>query len=282
MEARRMPPQQLHTEAVKPVEAPLELIAAMEAPPVVAEPLPVVEEVPIPAAVTPALVLGYWPTRGLGGPLRMILAYGGVGYEERRHDVDSWFVQTKPELSKSNPLANLPYVKEGDCCIVQSNAILLFLGAKLGLDPANILDPRAITNVQVLNESTDLRLSLAFISYPHRKVARTQEEFEASRTEQLTQKVPQVYTKLEAHLGQRNTAFFSADTPLSADFHVWEALDLHEALARSAGAESPLAQYPRLQTFYSTFRELPRLEKYFASDAYRLPTNNTLANPWYQ
>eukprot|EP00668_Euglena_longa_P020247 GGOE01025180.1.p1 GENE.GGOE01025180.1~~GGOE01025180.1.p1 ORF type:complete len:329 (-),score=107.72 GGOE01025180.1:409-1344(-) len=285
VEARRMPGQPPHTETVKPVEAPIEAIAApAPAMQVVAESVPIVAEVPILAPTTPTLELGYWPIRGLAGPLRMILAYSGVEYEDRQHDADSWFGQTKPELLKSNPMANLPYIKEkeGDSCVVQSNACLLYLGSKLGLDPTSNLDPRAITNLQVLNESTDLRLSLAFLSYPWLKIARTQEEFDATRTEQLTQKVPQVYTKLEAHLGQRNTAFFSADTPLSADFHVWEALDLHEALARSAGAESPLAQYPKLQTFYTTFRELPQLEKYFASDAYQLPITIARMNPWVQ
>lgn len=43
----------------------------------------------------------YWPIRGLAGSLRMLLEYSGAVYEDRHHDADSWFGQTKPELAKS-------------------------------------------------------------------------------------------------------------------------------------------------------------------------------------
>eukprot|EP00667_Euglena_gracilis_P026978 EG_transcript_32952 len=155
----RQPPHVPHTTStVKPVQAPIEVLVAPETPAVttvvVPEPIPIVEEVavpaeepaPAPAAATPALVLGYWPIRGLAGSLRMLLEYSGVAYEDRHHDEASWFGQTKPELVKSNALANLPYLMEGDHCIAQSNALLLYLGAKLGLDPASLLDSKAVTN----------------------------------------------------------------------------------------------------------------------------------------
>eukprot|EP00667_Euglena_gracilis_P014672 EG_transcript_15207 len=279
----RQPPHATHASStVKPVQAPIEVLAVPETPAVttvvVPEPIPIVEEVAVPAeeptaAAAPSLVLGYWPIRGLAGSLRMLLEYSGAEYKDRYHDADSWFGQTKPELAKSNALANLPYLVEGDRCLTQSNALLLYLGAKLGLDPASLLDPKAVTNLQVLNESTDLRGALVALVYPGRRISRTQEEYEANRIEQLTQRVPQAYAKLEGHLSQTGTPFFSADTPLSADFHLWETLDHHEALARVAGVESPLTAFPKLQAFYGTFRQLPQLEKYFASETSRLPIN---------
>eukprot|EP00667_Euglena_gracilis_P016141 EG_transcript_16850 len=288
-QARQLPHAPRTANTVKPVQAPIEVLAAPETPAVatvvVPEPIPIVEEAavpaeepaPTPAAATPALVLGYWPIRGLAGSLRMLLEYSGAVYEDRHHDADSWFGQTKPELAKSNALANLPYLTEGDRCIAQSNALLLYLGVKLGLDPDSLLDPKAVTNMQVLNESIDVRRSLVAIAYPGLRVSRTQEEYEANRVEQLTQRLPQAYAKLEGHLSQTGTPFFSADTPLSADFHLWETLDHHEALARVAGVESPLMAFPKLQAFYGTFRQLPQLENYFASETSRLPINGDKA-----
>eukprot|EP00667_Euglena_gracilis_P020581 EG_transcript_22309 len=233
------------------------------------------------AEPTPTLVLGYWPTRGRAAPLRMMLAYAGVPYEDRRHEPDNWFNQTKPELSQTNALANLPYLQDGDRCIAQSHVCILYLGAKLGLDPTDVLDPRALSNMQVLNEIADVRTAFNTVCYPFMKVSRSQEEFEANRTAHLKEKLPPVYAKLERHLSQAGTAFFSADTPLSADFHVWETLDQQEAFARSAGVDSLLAAYPKLQKFYAAFRALPQLQKYFASDAFRLPFNIARANPWF-
>eukprot|EP00667_Euglena_gracilis_P013633 EG_transcript_14072 len=275
-------PHAPHTPStVKPVEAPIEVLAVSETSAIVEEvAIPAEPSVPAPAC-SPSLVLGYWPIRGLVGPLRMLLEYSGVEYEDRHHAADSWFGQTKPELAKSNAFANLPYVLEGDRCVSQSNALLLYLGAKLGIDPPSLLDPHAVTNVQVLNEMADIRLALVYLAYPSRKVSRTQEEFEANRAVHLSERTPLLYRKLENHLSLTGTTFFSADKPLSADFHVWETLDQQEALARSAGAESPIAAYPRLQNFYTSFRQLPQLEKYFASEAAHLPYNNARANPWF-
>jgi hypothetical protein len=48
------------------------------------------------------------------------------------YDASSWFNE-KPEVLKKNPLANLPYIEDGDMVICQSNACLLYLGDKLGL-----------------------------------------------------------------------------------------------------------------------------------------------------
>ena len=51
--------------------------------------------------------------------------------------------------------------------------------------------------------------------------------------------------------------------------------------AKKAGLPSFLAEYPKLQAFYASFKALPELAKYFASDMYSLPANNPMAGPWY-
>eukprot|EP00971_Amphidinium_carterae_P314489 6251085-Amphidinium_carterae.1 len=75
----------------------------------------------------------------------------------------------------------------------------------------------------------------------------------------------------------QGTKFLSADTPLSGDFHAWEMLDQHELVASKLSYASPLAKFPKLTAYYKAFKELPTLQKYFASDAYQLPMNNKMA-----
>ena len=89
---------------------------------------------PTPAAASGPLTIGYWNIRGLGAPLRMMAEYAGVDYEAKLHDsdTDEW-AELKAELIKTNPLANLPYVIDGDTVVTQSNACFAYLGEKFGL-----------------------------------------------------------------------------------------------------------------------------------------------------
>lgn len=48
------------------------------------------------------------------------------------YDLSSWY-SVKPELRELNPLINLPYVKDGDKLITQTNACLQYLGRKLNM-----------------------------------------------------------------------------------------------------------------------------------------------------
>ena len=81
-----------------------------------------------------SLTIGYWNIRGLGAPLRMMAEYAGADYEAKLHDsdTDEW-AELKAELIKTNPLANLPYVIDGDTVVTQSNACFAYLGEKFGL-----------------------------------------------------------------------------------------------------------------------------------------------------
>ena len=89
------------------------------------------------SAFSDEVTIGYWTTRGLGAPLRMMAAYAaatkGASYKFAYHDMaetaerkagtadpadyfgnwcqDGW-LETKTNLLAKNPLANLPYVKE--------------------------------------------------------------------------------------------------------------------------------------------------------------------------
>lgn len=59
------------------------------------------------------LVLGYWAIRGLGQPLRALLHYVGLPFTDKLYtDANEWFGKDRPAFN--SPLANLPYLKDGD------------------------------------------------------------------------------------------------------------------------------------------------------------------------
>jgi glutathione S-transferase len=62
------------------------------------------------------MILGYWNIRGLAQPIRFLLEYLRLPYEDKRYtNPEQWFRIDK--LSPGfidNPLANLPYLKDGN------------------------------------------------------------------------------------------------------------------------------------------------------------------------
>ena len=222
--------------------------------------------------------LGYWAIRGLGAPMRMMCEYAGVEYEDVQYaDGATWFGTDKPPLKEKNPMINLPYIVDGDVVITQSNSCLMYLGSKLGIDPADV-DSKHFNNLQVLMEIFDLRNAMIALVYPFAKVNLTKEDFDQNKADQLDKTATTAYEKLEGFLALNGSHFFNGAAPASADFHVWEMLDQHSKLAASFGHPDPLEKYTKLKEFYSCFRALPQLAKYFASPAYALPLNNVLGN----
>jgi glutathione S-transferase len=79
------------------------------------------------------LVLGYWAIRGLSERLRQILEFTGLSYTEERYtDADKWFQTDKPALIAKNPAVTLPYLRDGDKVITESDAIIVYVCHKAG------------------------------------------------------------------------------------------------------------------------------------------------------
>lgn len=79
------------------------------------------------------LVLGYWGNRGGAQPIRNLLAYLNLAYEDRHYvDRDEWFQKDKPNFKSDFP--NLPYLIDGDKHITESDAILVYVALKANRD----------------------------------------------------------------------------------------------------------------------------------------------------
>ena len=78
------------------------------------------------------LILGYWHSAGLASPLRYILSYAGADWRDELYAFgeDKWSKTDKAGLGI--PLANLPYLIDGDFKISESSAIIRYLPKRLG------------------------------------------------------------------------------------------------------------------------------------------------------
>jgi len=173
-----------------------------------------------------------------------------------------------------SPLANLPYIIDGEAAIAQSTSCMVYVGEKFSLYGG-------IRDLELLTEIYDLRNALIDLVYPFKKVCRDQGEYEKAAEAQIQKVAPRFYAKLEQVLDKAGTLYTIKETPCCADFHIWEMLDQHEALAAKHEHPSPLTKFPKLAKMYVAFKQEPKLANYFASDAYKLPINNPMANTYF-
>jgi len=212
--------------------------------------------------------------------LRMMCEYVGADYTDKQYtDFGKWFKEDKPALLKKNPLINLPYLVDGDTVVTQSCAVYQYFGRRYGLDKCSSEEEKNKLE-QVTLEVFDLRNTMIELVYPFKKVNRDEAEYSNSRKEQM-KKAATTYAKLEAWLTHYNTTYLCGATPMTPDFHFWEMMDQHEILAKTFDAPSPLAEFPKCKALYDAFRSLPALQKYFESEAYKLPINNQGANAYF-
>ena len=76
------------------------------------------------------VTLGYWKIRGFAERIRLLLELLHIPYEQNFFTYETrneWFEGLRPELTKQNPAANLPYFLDGDKVITESGAIMVYL-----------------------------------------------------------------------------------------------------------------------------------------------------------
>ncbi|XP_050693147.1 glutathione S-transferase Mu 4-like isoform X6 [Eriocheir sinensis] len=198
-------------------------------------------------------VLGYWKTRCLGQPIRLLLAYKEVEFEDKRYEVGD-----PPEYDKSCWLSvkfkmgfdfpNLPYYIDGDVKITQSIAILRYLARKYDLEGKTEEEK---LRVDILaNQAMDLAKELFTVFI-----------FEYDRKPQLVKGLPVKMKQLSDFLGDRT--WFAGERLTFVDFMLYEFLEVHRIVAPTC-----LDGASNLQRFLARVEALPSIKKYMASPSF--------------
>lgn len=191
-----------------------------------------------------APTLGYWDIRGLGAPIRHLLAYAGVEYEDKRYaDPDAWFQKDKFALGLDFP--NLPYYIDGDVKLSQTQAILRYIARKNNLDGSNEQEKIAISLVE--QQIADLNQAIVKICYDP-NCEKLKEEY--------LKNLPTALKSLSTYLGDR--PFFAGSNISYVDFWAYEYLKKISILVPGG-----LDEFANLTKFLGRIESLPQMSAYF-------------------
>jgi glutathione S-transferase len=251
------------------------------------------------------ITVGYWSTKGLGSVIRQMVIYAEVPLKAKiykleanvssgltNYDGSSWTNINKIELKKNNSLINLPYIElqnseEEKLVISQSNACLMYLGRKFNMFGQNQNEVSQCE--QLLFETVDLRSLITAFAYSHF----SNKDNEQQAAKDVFNKVfdnnnAGKMQKFEHWINQNkdNENIFLVNNNISApDFNFFDILDFYIEFLKyynftNASYDNLFSEagYPNVQKFYSKFKELPKMKKYFNSILYKLPYTNKSAN----
>lgn len=201
------------------------------------------------------VTLGYWDIRGLAQPIRNLLVYKGVDFEDKLYKVgpgpdfdrEEWL---KDKCSLGVMFPNLPYYIDEDVKISQSLAIMRYLARKHDLGAR---DGEETTKLDVMEQQAkDLSMWLGMVC--------CSANFEEQRDKYEETMVGQLRLWAE-HL--QDKLWVMGDRLTYVDFLLYEALDWHYFFKSEAFQEFHIVvEYMR------RFEELPNLKEYFDSDKY--------------
>ncbi|KAG0415346.1 hypothetical protein HPB47_007482 [Ixodes persulcatus] len=210
----------------------------------------------IPRAETQSLacvpVLGYWNIRGLAEPVRYLLKYKGVAFEDRRYnfgpapgyDFGEWG-NVKANLGLRYP--GLPYYIDGDVKLTQSIAIMRYLGRKHSLVGRCEEDLQEVDLME--QQVCELRWGLGRVIFSL--------DFEASRKRYI-QMLPMTLETYSIYF--RVKRWILGDDISYVDFMMYETLDWIRVFHAEA-----LTQFEALTDYCARFEALPGVGEYRTS-----------------
>ena len=206
--------------------------------------------------------LGYFETRGLAQPIRLLLNYAGVNFNDKRHKFGPGNTMAEADTIKKDWLAekftlgldfpNIPYYIDGDLKLTQSLAILRHLARKHGLTAT---DEKSLTQQDVVEQQlSDLRTALSM-----------QLIYNRPDDKQKEQKI--IDDVIVPHL-QLLSKFLGSNQWLVGrltyvDFMAYETFDI----IRNFTPET-FDKFPVLKEFMSRFESLEPIKKYMSSPQY--------------
>tara|TARA_B100001175_G_scaffold309346_1_gene310905 strand:- start:81 stop:932 length:852 start_codon:yes stop_codon:yes gene_type:complete len=251
------------------------------------------------------IILGYWSTKGLGSASRQMIVYAGVTLVAKIYKVlpklennqiiyegNSWHERDKIQLKKKNSLINLPYLHffkyDREFIITHSNTCLTFLGKEF--DMFGESKEEEFECEQLLQETVDLRNIVTRFAYTHysskeEELMAAKEVFTSAFENSNFGKIQKIENWFQNKDESKSKFYLVGNNISSPDFNLFDTLDLyrefliHYKFVKNGVDNNifALLGYPLISNFFSNFKLLPKMQKYFKSELHKLPYTNKIA-----
>jgi len=193
--------------------------------------------------MAPTYKLTYFNVAALGEPIRFLLSYGGVEFEDHRIDSEEW-AQLKP----STPFGKTPILEVDGKQSHQSAAICRYLAKQFGLNGSS--DWEALEIDAIVDTYTDFRMHLAVCHYEQDEAIK-EKKFGTLKNETIPfymSKFEEVVTKNDGHLVGGKLTW--------ADIYFIAMLDYMSVMAK----EDLVEKYPKLKALKEHVLALPAIK----------------------
>ena len=192
--------------------------------------------------MSPKVKLTYFNLRGRGEPARLLLAYGGIKFEDCRltpafQDPAEW-----QKLKPSTPYGSLPLLDWDGTCIAQSMAVARFIARKVGLAGRNDLEAAQID--EIIDAINDLLNASAKVFFS---------KDEAEKKKFATETIPAGLANIEARLVSRGGQFLVGNAFSWADLHVFD-------FCSNLPDKSCLDKLPKIKSLTERVGQIPNIK----------------------
>ncbi|XP_015913227.1 glutathione S-transferase class-mu 26 kDa isozyme 47 [Parasteatoda tepidariorum] len=207
------------------------------------------------------IVVGYWDVRGLAEPIRYLLHYKNVPFEDKRYQLEERDVWEKEKFTLGLDFPNLPYYFDDKVKLTQSVTILRYLAKKYDFGGKTEEEKLRVSLAE--QQIIDFRTAFYKVVYGP--------NYEEAKKEYLS-KVPHSLKFIAAFLGDRK--FLAGDSLSYVDFMAYDTFDYNVLLCKTV-----LDEFPTLKAYIERIRNLPELQAYLKSSTYvRWPFAAPFAN----
>nr|QIC35748.1 glutathione S-transferase sigma 1 [Ostrinia furnacalis] len=191
----------------------------------------------------------YFNVKALGESGRLLLAYGGQEFEDKRFTSETW-----PEIKPTTPFGQAPVLEIDGKKYAQSLAIARYLGRKYGLAGAT---PEEDLEIDMYNDFVnDIRAKAASVQYESDEVLKEKKHEDFSKNV-----YPAMLSKLNEIVGQNN-GHIAVGKLTWADFVFAGMYDYLKMMLRIPDLDT---KYPNLKKVVDNVYSLPQLKAYLAA-----------------
>nr|AEB91975.1 glutathione S-transferase sigma 3 [Locusta migratoria] len=163
--------------------------------------------------MAPKYKLTYFPIMGLAEPIRFILSYGKIEFEDNRFESDKW-----PSIKESMPFGQVPVLEIDGKKICQTIAICRYLAKQVGLAGDNDWE-----NLQIdmaADTVTDIRTKIVSPNYET-----DEEKKQKKKAEVINETLPFLLPRLD-NLVKQNGGYLANGKLSWADLYFVALIDL--------------------------------------------------------